>query len=53
MGEAEEKNEKLVRLFFETPSMGNLEGLWPMLHEDATWTVMASGIPGEGQKKRT
>ena len=51
MGEAEEKNEELVRLFFETLSMGDLEGLRPMLHEDATWTVMASGIPGAGQKK--
>jgi uncharacterized protein len=51
MADSEEKNEKLVRSFFETLSTGDLERLRPMLHEDATWTVMATGIPGAGQKK--
>jgi ketosteroid isomerase-like protein len=51
MGELEESNEKLVRTFFETLSMGDLERVRPMLHEDATWTVMATGIPGAGETK--
>jgi uncharacterized protein len=51
MGELEDRNEKLVRTFFETLSTGDLERVRPMLHEDATWTVMASGIPGAGEKK--
>ena len=41
MGDSEELNERLVRTFFETLSSGDLERLRPMLHEDATWTVMA------------
>ncbi len=51
MADLEERNEQLVRTFFETLSTGDLERLRPMLHEDATWTVMASGIPGAGEKK--
>ena len=51
MGELEDRNEKLVRTFFETLSTGDLERVRPMLHEDATWTVMATGIPGAGEKK--
>jgi uncharacterized protein len=51
MGEAEERNERLVRRFFETLSSGDLERLRPMLHENATWTVMATGIPGAGEKR--
>jgi uncharacterized protein len=51
MGELEDRNETLVRTFFETLSTGDLERVRPMLHEDATWTVMASGIPGAGEKK--
>ena len=51
MGDLEERNEQLVRTFFETLSTGDLERVRPMLHEDATWTVMASGIPGAGEKK--
>jgi ketosteroid isomerase-like protein len=53
MGELEEGNEKLVRTFFETLSTRDLERVRPMLHEDATWTVMATGIPGAGEKIRT
>jgi hypothetical protein len=51
LGDLEERNEQLVRTFFETLSTGDLERVRPMLHEDATWTVMASGIPGAGEKK--
>ena len=51
MGDLEERNEQLVRSFFETLSTGDLERVRPMLHEDASWTVMASGIPGAGEKK--
>jgi ketosteroid isomerase-like protein len=51
MGDLEERNEQLIRTFFETLSTGDLERVRPMLHEDATWTVMASGIPGAGEKK--
>ena len=51
MGDAETQNERLVRTFFETLSTGDLERLRPMLHEDATWTVMAKGIPGAGEQR--
>jgi uncharacterized protein len=51
MRDVEERNEELVRRFFETLSSGDLERLRPLLHEDATWTVMATGIPGAGEKK--
>jgi uncharacterized protein len=51
VGALEEDNEKLVRTFFETLSTRDLERVRPMLHEDATWTVMATGIPGAGEKK--
>jgi ketosteroid isomerase-like protein len=51
MGELEDGNERLVRTFFETLSTGDLERVRPLLHEDATWTVMATGIPGAGEKK--
>jgi ketosteroid isomerase-like protein len=51
VGALEDDNEKLVRTFFETLSTGDLERVRPMLHEDATWTVMATGIPGAGEKK--
>jgi ketosteroid isomerase-like protein len=51
MGDSEEHNERLVRTFFETLSSGDLERLRPLLHEDATWTVMATGIPGAGEKR--
>jgi ketosteroid isomerase-like protein len=51
MSEMENRNEEIVKSFFETLSTGNLERLRPLLHEEATWTVMATGIPGAGQKK--
>jgi hypothetical protein len=45
---AADKNEQLVRSFFETLSTGDLERLRPLLHKDATWRVMSRGIPGAG-----
>jgi uncharacterized protein len=51
MGAVEKKNEKLVRSFFKTLSAGNLEKLRPLFHEEATWKVMGTGIPGEGERK--
>jgi uncharacterized protein len=51
MTNAGNRNEQLVRSFFATLSTGDLERLRPMLHEQATWTVMAKGIPGAGETK--
>jgi ketosteroid isomerase-like protein len=51
MAEAENRNEGLVRAFFDTLSAGDLERLRLLLHEQATWTVTATGIPGAGEKK--
>lgn len=51
MSEIEKRNEQIVRSFFETLSTGNLERVRLLLHEQATWTVMATGIPGAGEKK--
>jgi uncharacterized protein len=47
----ETRNEALVRTFFETLSTGDLEKLRPLLHERASWKVMANGIPGAGETK--
>jgi ketosteroid isomerase-like protein len=51
MSDAETRNEGIVRTFFETLSTGNLERLRLLLHEDATWTGMATGIQGAVEKK--
>jgi uncharacterized protein len=51
MSDAENRNEQLVKQFFETLSTGDLERLRPLLHEQASWTVMATGIPGAGEQK--
>lgn len=51
MGAMEEHNEKIVRKFFETLSTGDLEKVRPLFHEHATWKVMGTGIPGEGERK--
>jgi uncharacterized protein len=51
MPEAENRTEQLAKLFFETLSSGNLEKLRLLLHEEASWTVMATGIQGAGPKK--
>ena len=51
MSEAANRNEQIVRHFFETLSSGDLEKLRLLLHEQATWAVMVTGIPGAGEKK--
>ena len=51
MGDVEKHNEQIVRNFFETLSSGDLEKLRMLLHEQATWNVMAVGIHGAGEKK--
>lgn len=51
MGDVEKRNEQIVRHFFETLSSGDLEKLRMLLHEDATWTIMATGIQGAGEKR--
>jgi uncharacterized protein len=51
MSELEKHNEQIVRNFFDTQSSGNLEKLRLLLDEEATWTIMATGIPGAGEKK--
>ncbi|MDR3720199.1 MAG: nuclear transport factor 2 family protein [Candidatus Acidoferrales bacterium] len=50
MGELEAKNEKIVRHFFDTLSSADLEKLRPLLHEDAVWGTMATGIQSAGDK---
>ena len=47
-GSAVERNQELVRSFVETLSSGDLGRLAPLFHEDAVWTVCATGIPGAG-----
>ena len=51
MAETENQNEELVKSFFETLSTGDLERVRPLLHKDATWTPMGTGIPGAGGAK--
>lgn len=51
MGATEEHNEKIVRRFFEALSTGDLEKVRPLFHEQASWKVMGTGIPGEGERK--
>jgi uncharacterized protein len=51
MAGIEDRNEQLVRTFFETLSSGDLEKLRLLLHEEATWAGMGTGIPGAGEKK--
>jgi ketosteroid isomerase-like protein len=48
MSGSDQANTELVRSFFETLSTGELERVRPLFHEDATWAVMADGIPGAG-----
>ena len=50
MGEIESRNEKIVRHFFDTLSSGDLEKLRLLLHEDAVWGIMVTGIQGAGDK---
>lgn len=51
MSEPEGRSEQVARNFFDTLSSGDLEKLRTLLHEQATWTVTATGIPGAGEKK--
>jgi ketosteroid isomerase-like protein len=48
MSVTDQTNAGLVRTFFETLSTGDLERVRPLFHEEATWSVMADGIPGAG-----
>ena len=51
MADVEKHNEQIVRQFFEALSSGDLKKLRMMLHEQATWDVMVTGISGCGRKK--
>jgi uncharacterized protein len=51
MSDIQKRNEEIVRSFFTTLSASDLEKLRLILHEHATWTVMATGIQGAGEKK--
>jgi SnoaL-like domain len=42
-------SEALVRSFFEILSAGDLDSLKTLLHDDATWTLFAEGLPGAGR----
>lgn len=50
MSELESRNEQIVRHFFDTLSSGDLEKLRLLLHENAIWGIMATGIQGAGDK---
>ncbi len=47
----EKRNEEIARNFFATLSTGDLEKLRPLFHEQAVWRVMATGIPGAGERQ--
>ena len=51
MADVEKHNEQIVRQFFEALSSGDLKKLCMMLHEQATWDVMVTGIQGAGEKR--
>jgi ketosteroid isomerase-like protein len=46
--EREGSIEAVVRSFFETLSSGDLDGVGKLLHEQATWSIFAEGLPGAG-----
>jgi uncharacterized protein len=46
--QANNEYERLVVEFFATLSTGNLEAIRAALHENASWTPMVRGVPGEG-----
>lgn len=50
MGDVEKHTEQIVRHFFDMLSAGELEKLRMLLHEDATWGIMVTGIQGAGDK---
>ena len=48
---AETRSERVVKRFFKTLNTGNLERLRALFHEQATWTIMGTGMPGAGKVK--
>ena len=44
----ETPNERLVRVFLETLSSGDLEALRPQIHPDGSWEATGKSIPGAG-----
>ena len=44
-------SERVAVNFFETLGTGDLEAIRAALHEEATWTPMVRGVPGEGEHK--
>jgi hypothetical protein len=46
--QASTENERLALNFLATLSTGDLEALRVLLHEEASWTPMVRGVPGEG-----
>ena len=50
MSTEESNEERLLRVFFETLSAGDLEGLRQQLHADASWEATSKSIPGAGIK---
>lgn len=44
----ETPNERLVRVFLETLSSGDLEALRPQMHVDCSWEATGTSIPGAG-----
>ena len=49
MIEARTDNERVVLHFLATLSTGDLEAVRPLFHENASWTPMVRGVPGEGK----
>jgi ketosteroid isomerase-like protein len=45
---AETESERVVLLFLNTLSAGDLEGVRQLLHEEATWTPQMRAVPGAG-----
>ena len=44
----QDENERFVRSFFQTLAEGDFDRIMALFHEDATWTVCATGIAGAG-----
>lgn len=49
MFEPSNKAEEVVLAFFQALGSGDLERTRGYMHPEMTWTVMATGIPGEGR----
>lgn len=48
MSNEESTEERLLRVFFETLSASDLEGLRKQLHPEASWEATSKSIPGAG-----